>query len=476
MGIAYFAPGDVIYSMVSSTRPYGLRTCALLVSAVFAPLATAAPPDVRVATFNVSLSPNSETALAATLADPASGDPKKIAEIIQRVAPDILFINELNHDGTAANLGALHDNFIAVSQGGQPAQSYPHRFVVAPNTGVHSGLDFDNSGSVNATPGSIMYANDCFGFGRFPGQYAMAVLSKYPIRAGEVRTLANFLWRDMPGALLPEISGVSWYNDAELDVFRLSSKSHWDIPVEVGGHVVHLLGSHPTPPTFDGAEDRNGRRNHDEIRLWADYIDPARDGYIYDDAGGTRGLGADRRFVICGDQNADPQDGDSVPGAAAQLTGHPLVAGDFVPTGAGGGSDTATFAGGLRVDYALPSRAGFTVLGGGVFWPVAGQDGSSLVSASDHRLVWVDLRLEPLVTEAVPDLEIAVEGDDVVLTWTAAEGVGYSLWSNTDLAPGTWALVPGAVTVGAGGTATARDPGVAAGGGRRFYQVGAVFE
>ena len=36
--------------------------------------------------------------------------------------------------------------------------------------------------------------------------------------------------------------------------------------------IVHFLVSHPTPPTFDGAEDRNGTRNHDEIRFWADYI------------------------------------------------------------------------------------------------------------------------------------------------------------------------------------------------------------
>ena len=66
---------------------------------------------------------------------------------------------------------------------------------------------------------------------------------------------------------------------------RLSSKSHWDVPVTVGAHTVHVLASHPTPPTFDGPEDRNGRRNHDEIRFWADYISSLRSGYIVDDAG-----------------------------------------------------------------------------------------------------------------------------------------------------------------------------------------------
>ena len=30
---------------------------------------------------------------------------------------------------------------------------------------------------------------------------------------------------------------------------------------------------HPTPPVFDGPDDHNGTRNHDEIRFWSDYID-----------------------------------------------------------------------------------------------------------------------------------------------------------------------------------------------------------
>ena len=33
--------------------------------------------------------------------------------------------------------------------------------------------------------------------------------------------------------------------------FRLSSKSHWDVPLSIGGRTVHFLVSHPTPPVFD---------------------------------------------------------------------------------------------------------------------------------------------------------------------------------------------------------------------------------
>ena len=49
-----------------------------------------------------------------------------------------------------------------------------------------------------------------------------------------------------------------------------------------------LLVAHPTPPVFDGPEDRNGRRNFDEIPLLGDYV-TGRSGYIYDDDGGRGG-------------------------------------------------------------------------------------------------------------------------------------------------------------------------------------------
>jgi len=199
-------------------------------------------------------------------------------------------------------------------------------------------------------------------------------------------------------------------------VLRLSSKSHWDVPVEVGGRTVHLLASHPTPPTFDGAEDRNGRRNHDEIRFWADYITPGAGRYIYDDEGERGGLSPSASFVIAGDQNADPLDGDSVDAAIDQLLENkrivdPLPASDGAVEAAalqGGANathrgdpayDTADFAdtapGNLRADYVLPSRR-LTPIDAGVFWPVQADPLSRLTGvfpfpSSDHRLVWVDL-------------------------------------------------------------------------------------
>ncbi len=378
--------------------------------------------ELRVATYNLSLNRPAEGLLRAQLAEPGVDDvyrrqARNVAEVIQRSAPDVVLLNEFDYDPEAARLFA--DNFLAVSQNGAPAQRYPYRFVAPSNTGVASGFDLNNNGVTDTTPGDQAYGDDSYGFGLFPGQYGMVVYSKYPIDRRGVRTFQNFKWRDMPGNLIP----TDFYSPAEQAVLRLSSKSHWDVPIRVGHKTLHLLASHPTPPTFDGPEDRNGRRNHDEIRFWADYV--RGKSYVYDDRGRRGGLRPGAAFVIAGDQNADPYDGDSYDGAIRQLLAHPLINSRVAPAGAGaaeaatlqGGAnlthegdprfDTADFAdtapGNLRADYVLPRR-GLKVTGAGVFWPVRADPLSRLSGVydpqwsavngfptSDHRLVWLDL-------------------------------------------------------------------------------------
>jgi hypothetical protein len=371
---------------------------------------------VRFATFNASLNRTVEGELIADLSTPADVQAQTVAEIIQRVRPDVLLINEFDFDaqGTAAQL--FQQNYLSVAHNGADPISYPYRFVAPANTGVPSGFDLDNNGTVGG-------GNDAFGFGAFPGQFGMAVYSRYPIEAKQARTFQNFLWQDMPGALLPDNPATpapaDWYSPDELDVFRLSSKSHWDLPVRIDDQVVHLLASHPTPPVFDGPEDRNGTRNFDEIRFWADYITGGPTSrYIYDDNGRVGGLPRGASFVIVGDQNSDPLDGDSIPGAAQQLLEHPRVNVTVTPDSEGaveqsalqGGAnlthrsdprfDTADFAdtapGNLRADYVLPSSQ-LLIEDAGVFWPLADDPLFRLVGtfpfpSSDHRLVWVDVR------------------------------------------------------------------------------------
>ena len=250
-----------------------------------------------------------------------------MAEVIQRVRADVLLVNEfdpLQNGDVGVSPGPenlFRDNFLEVSQNGAAPIEFPYVFIAPSNTGVATGKDLNNNGVAVTTPGAPGYGDDAFGFGAFPGQFGMVVYSKYPILYDEVRTFRLFKWKDMPGNLIP----TPFYSPDEVEILRLSSKSHWDIPISIGGKTVHFLVSHPTPPVFDGPEDRNGRRNFDEIRFWADYITPGKSGYIYDDDGMHGGLKPGELFVIAGDQNSDPLDGDSIPGAIQQLIEHPLV-------------------------------------------------------------------------------------------------------------------------------------------------------
>ncbi|MEM7582502.1 MAG: endonuclease/exonuclease/phosphatase family protein [Acidobacteriota bacterium] len=324
---------------------------------------------------------------------------RSAAEIIQRLRPDVLLLNEIDFDDERQAVELFHERYLAVSQNGQEPISYAHRFFEATNTGVPSGHDFDNDGKTDGPA-------DAYGFGRYPGQYGMALLSHLPIDAASARTFRELRWRDMPGNLMPDGSDgkPDWYNAEETEIFRLSSKSHWDVPVEIGERTVHILASHPTPPVFDGDEDANGRRNFDEIRLWADYLtggDAAS--YLVDDRGQAGALAADASFVVMGDLNADPFNAENPYGrtAISQLLEHPRIR-DPHPRHAGGPVVDRPYAGPTeertaaygRLDYVLPSRD-LEVRDAGVFWPPPDDPLHHLVAgeaeASDHALVWIDV-------------------------------------------------------------------------------------
>ena len=138
------------------------------------------------------------------------------------------------------------------------------------------------------------------------------------------------------------------------------------------------------------------------------------------------GLKPGEKFVIAGDQNSDPLDGDSIPGAVQQLIEHPLVNTKATPESAGaveasalqGGAnplhrsdprfDKADFSdsapGNLRADYVL-LRKNLQIVASAVFWPLQNSPLFRLTGVfnfalwgpvggfptSDHRLVWVDV-------------------------------------------------------------------------------------
>ncbi|MEM9762838.1 MAG: endonuclease/exonuclease/phosphatase family protein [Pseudomonadota bacterium] len=374
------------------------------------PLPAPAEGAIRVAQFNAALN---RAGAGVLLSDIRKGHPQvsAVAAIIRAVRPDILLLNEFDRDAE----GRALDTFAAqLAKEGAAPIDYAHRFHAPVNTGVPSHRDLDRDGR-STGPG------DAWGWGAFPGQYGMAVLSRYPIRADAARSWQRFPWSALPGALRPIMpDGTPFHDDETWNLLRLSSKSHWALPIDTPAGSVTLVAAHPTPPVFDGPENRNGRRNHDEIRLLhAIATDPGAD-WLVDDTGTAGGLAEGTLFVIAGDLNADPADGAAERGALKALLADdrlqdPKPSSEGAVTAAreqGAGNDrqkgsaaqdTADWRdtpgpGNLRVDYVLPASR-FEVTASGVFWPAPGEAGAPLMrtdkrpASSDHRLVWVDIRL-----------------------------------------------------------------------------------
>ena len=377
------------------------------------PSAYTAGKSMRVATYNTSLYSDEGGGLIRMLEDD-SAQARKIAAVLQRTRPDLVLLNEFDYDEAHRAADLFQRRYLEAAQtGGGAALKYPYRYLAPVNTGVPSGLDLDSNGEIGGD--GRARGNDAWGYGLHPGQYGMLVLSKYPIDAKQVRTFQLLRWNTMPDALRPidPASRDFFYPDAVWKQLRLSSKSHWDVPVQTPGGIVHFLVSHPTPPVFDGPEDRNGKRNHDEIRLWSEYLSPGDKEWLCDDQGRCGGLQADAKFVIAGDLNNDPVDGDGHHEAILELLEHPRVMRQPTPRSEGGGEvarayalqgitrhgapehvtgDFGPKAGAMRLDYVLPS-IGFGLIDSGVFWPARGSTDAAIADGSDHHLVWVDLSL-----------------------------------------------------------------------------------
>ncbi|MBL8561040.1 MAG: endonuclease/exonuclease/phosphatase family protein [Gemmobacter sp.] len=335
----------------------------------------ASAETLRLATWNVDLARQGPGLLVEDLLG-ARPDPQVQAVIAGIVAldADVLLLTGIDHDARQVALTALADRLAAA---GAP---YPFRFTAPPNAGHPTGLDLDRNGKLGQP-------RDAMGYGAFRGQGGMALLSRLPL--GPATDYTGFLWADLPGHLMPADTPAP-----ERAGQRLSSVNHWQVPVQLpGGGQLAVLAFAATPPVFDGPEDRNGRRNHDEAAFWLRLME------------GALPFPAPRPpLVLMGDANLDSADGDGRPQALRALLSGPALQ-DPAPRGSHGRSeaahqgdpalDTAFYAkgvGGLRVDYVLPS-AGLRVSGAGVLWPADGALAETLAQASRHRPVWVDVTL-----------------------------------------------------------------------------------
>lgn len=343
-------------------------------------IATAEP--LRIASFNTELSRDGPGLF---LRDLQKGKDKQISNVLNvivQTSPDILALQGVDWDYDGMALDAL---VTALANAGAP---YPHRLALKPSSGKMTTLDLDGDGRTGG-PG------DAQGFGAFTGQTGMAILSRYPIDFTGVQDFSTLLWKDLPGARLPQRDGVPFPSQAAQDIQRLSSVGHWVVPVETPLGRIHLLTSQAGPPVFEGPEDRNGLRNRDENRFWSLFLN------------GTLGPAPQDRFVLLGGTNLDPWDSDGYGEVVQGLLDDPRLQ-DPAPTSSGAATapdqghrspnatDTVEWdgVGRLRVDYVLPSRD-WMVQASGVYWPAKGEAGhETALGASRHRLVWVDLTTE----------------------------------------------------------------------------------
>jgi hypothetical protein len=297
-------------------------------------------------------------------------DPKidALVQVITGLDADVLLLTGIDYDLRGMALDALAARLVTAGA------AYPHRLALRPNTGVATGFDLDGNGRLGEP-------RDAMGYGRFAGAAGMAVLSRLPIDTEHVRDFSGFLWADLPGTLTPD------KDPAIRALQRLSTTGMYEVPVLTEGGPINLLAYYATPPVFDGPEDRNGRRNHDESAFWTRLI-----------AGDLPFPPPKAPFVLLGQPNLDPVDGEGRQAAIRALLTNPALQ-DPAPRGShartdpgqrgDAAQDTALYAqiGGLRVEQVLPS-ADLKITGAGVVWP---PDDALLATASRHRPIWVDI-------------------------------------------------------------------------------------
>lgn len=314
----------------------------------------AAAETLRIATFNTDLGRKGPGLL---LRDIRKGDDPQInavIETIQQADADVITLQGFDYD--LGDMALLAFKEALATRG----IVYPHHFAGAPNAGLRTDLDLDGDGRTGG-------AGDAQGYGRFYGAGSMAILSKVPIATTDIRDFSTLIWRDLPQALLPQTEAGPFPSAAAQAIQRLSSNGHWIVPLDhpTLGRLT-LMTFHASPPVFDGAEDRNGKRNHDEVAFWTHLLE------------GRLGPIPKQPFVLTGDANLDPDKGDGRSIAMQNLLAHPMLQ-DPLP-----GQPTVSWeqTGPMRVDYVLPSTD----------WSITG---AAVIPAnplaSRHSLVWVDL-------------------------------------------------------------------------------------
>ena len=150
-------------------------------AALLPPPASAAPSPpgntVRFATFNASLNRNVDGQLITDLSTPGNAQAATVAEIIQRVRPDVLLINELDFDAAGTALRLFQDNYLSVTDGlryQKERAGLACEYILdllATNTTISTALRHDwNTGFADVTTYRIAASQRFPGFGTRLGE------------------------------------------------------------------------------------------------------------------------------------------------------------------------------------------------------------------------------------------------------------------------------------------------------------------
>ena len=344
-----------------------MRALALLILLCLIYPAPAVSETLRLASYTAALERNAPGLLYRDILYGKSSQIRAALRLIATIKPDVLALQRFDWDAELRAARAF--------QSALKAQGWEMQNLLAPrpNTGVATGVDIDGNGQIGG-PG------DAQSYGIFAGQRGLLLLSRLPFDVQNSQDHSQVLWAEVPQTQStdpPEIAKVQ----------RLAYVAMLQTSITWQQYPISLLTFHASPPVFDGPEDRNGRRNADEIAYAAALIDQLP-----------------TPFVLLANTNLDPFDGEGHNEVMRQLLAHPKLQ-DPTPASPGGQAsanprhrgpaqlDTVDWPdprpGNLRVNYILPSRD-FALHNGRVHWPTKDFPDPH---GNSHRLVWQDVSL-----------------------------------------------------------------------------------
>lgn len=362
----------------------------------------ALPPKVRIAQFNL------REMSTAKLLDGADEQAGAAAQVIAKFAPEIISINELQFDiegipslgspgapsstqpgtfdGGAQNAKRLAERVAALN----PAAAFSFTVLTVGNSG------FKWAGPTLGNPSFVLR-----GWGDWPGRFNSAILTKFPIAYDKIRVINEFAWDALPDNSIDKMK--TEIGTSVPAGFPLFEKGILVVPVEIApGQLLHMVMHHPVAPAFEAI---NPYRHFDELHGLKLFLDGTLPG--------VEPLPVGARFVVIGDLNADPEDGDSLDGGIEPILGHPAL-NVFFPAGSGTkgtngkyntylsgcGKDDGTTVDDpttkfqMQLDYILPSKTFGAAQVGEIFFPdFQSQKADFLLAcqASDHRFLYVDV-------------------------------------------------------------------------------------